>query len=51
MKYDIIDLEKKYNIKLDDTQLSVLSGLINFIESDEHTICLKAMAGTGNLYI
>lgn len=51
MTYDISKLETKYNVKLDDTQKEVLSSLISFVESKEHTICLRASAGTGNLYI
>lgn len=52
MKYCLKDIEKQYKVRLDDTQKSVLSSLIDFIESDKHTICLRSSAGTGNfLYI
>lgn len=51
MKYDIPKLEEEYGIKLDSAQLDVLSNLINFVESRDHTICLKAKAGTGKTTI
>lgn len=47
MQYDISKIESKYEIKLDDTQRSVLYDLISFIEGKEHEICLTASAGTG----
>ncbi|MBQ0113522.1 MAG: AAA family ATPase [Bacteroidales bacterium] len=47
MKYCLKDIEKQYKVRLDDTQKSVLSSLIDFIESDKHTICLRSSAGTG----
>jgi hypothetical protein len=45
--YNLTSLESTYNVKLDDTQKGVLSSLINFINGDKQTICLKASAGTG----
>lgn len=51
MDYNLHELEEKYEIKLDSTQKEVLSNLIDFIESEDHTICLKAPAGCGDLYI
>lgn len=47
MDYELDKLEEIYNVKLDNTQLSVLSSLINFIESDEHIITLCGFPGTG----
>lgn len=47
MIYDLNKIEQQYQIKLDDTQKDVLSSLIDFVESDEHEICLSARAGTG----
>lgn len=51
MKYNLLDLEKEYNVKLDDTQKEVLSNLISFIDGDNHTICIKAPAGCGKSLI
>lgn len=52
MEYNLHKLEEKYKIKLDNTQKSVLSNLINFIVAEEtHTICLKAPAGCGKSLI
>lgn len=47
MDYELSELEEIYKIKLDDTQLSVLSSLIDFIESDKHIITLCGYPGTG----
>lgn len=51
MVYNLSELEKKYDIKLDNTQVEVLSNLIDFVEGDDQTICLKAQAGTGKTLI
>lgn len=51
MTYDLIKIEEKYNIKLDITQLDVISSLLNFIESDNKKICLKSPAGCGKTLI
>lgn len=51
MNYDLLELEKKYKVKLDSTQKDVVSNLTNFIEGDELTICLNAPAGCGKSLI
>ena len=51
MDYNLHELEEKYEIKLDSTQKEVLSNLIDFIESEGQTICLKAPAGCGKSLI
>ena len=51
MKQEIARIEKKYGIKLDSTQQEVLSNLIDFVNGNEHTICIKAKAGTGKSLI
>lgn len=51
MDYDLLELEKKYDVKLDNTQKEVLSSLIDFIESTEQTICLKSKGGCGKTLI
>ncbi|MEG0773591.1 AAA family ATPase [Clostridium sp.] len=51
MFYNISKLEKKYEVKLDDTQKEVLSSLTNFIEGNTQCICLRASAGTGKTLI
>lgn len=47
MKYNLAHYEQYYQVKLDSTQIEVLSNLLHFIESDETAICLSACAGTG----
>lgn len=43
----ISDLERKYQIELDDVQKSALSSLIDFITDERKTLCLSGRAGTG----
>lgn len=47
MNYELDKLEEKFNIKLDNTQIHVLSSLISFIESDDNIITLCGYPGTG----
>lgn len=51
MVYDLNKIEQQYQIKLDDTQKDVLSSLIDFVESDEHEICLVGSAGSSKSFI
>lgn len=51
MYYNLFKLEERYGIKLDSTQKDVLSSLIDFVESKDQTICLKAPAGCGKSLI
>ena len=51
MNYNLFELEERYEIKLDSTQKDVLSNLIDFVESEDQTICLKAPAGCGKSLI
>lgn len=51
MYYNLSKLEERYEIKLDSAQKDVLSNLIDFIESEDQTICLKAPAGCGKSLI
>lgn len=51
MSYELNKLEEKYNIKLDNTQKSVLSSLINFISGDTNIITLCGYPGTGKTTI
>lgn len=52
MTYNLSELEEKYNVKLDDTQLTVLSSLINFIyDKSSNRITLCGYPGTGKTLI
>ena len=52
MLKNINELEEKYQVKLDDVQLSALSSLINFIENgNPDMICLSGKPGSGKTTI
>ena len=52
MLKNINELEEKYQVKLDDVQLSALSSLINFIENGvPDMICLSGKPGSGKTTI
>jgi energy-coupling factor transporter ATP-binding protein EcfA2 len=44
---DLIKLENKFNVKLDDVQKAALSSLIDFMTNDERCICLTGEGGAG----